>query len=111
MAGAEGTGTVGAGPPGATVVGIRPPRTGLTFANGELETQRGPVKVIWARRGSTGLTPTIDVPMNVRAEVALPATDVAATTATGAGAPRYRSTAGGWVIYDAGSGESFFTTR
>ena len=56
------------------------------------------------------MTLTIDVPMNVRAEVALPAADVAATTASGAGAPRYRSTAGGWVIDDAGSGESVFTT-
>ncbi|HEY7376491.1 MAG TPA: alpha-L-rhamnosidase N-terminal domain-containing protein [Polyangia bacterium] len=97
--------------PGAAVVGIRPPRGVLTFANGQLQTQRGPVKVSWMRAGSTGLSLTVDVPMNVRAEVALPAADVAATTATGAGAPRYRSTAGGWVIYDAGSGESVFTTR
>jgi alpha-L-rhamnosidase len=97
--------------PGATLVGIRPPRTGLTFAKGEIETQRGPVKVSWMREGSTGMTLTIDVPMNVRAEVALPATDVDVTTATGAGAPRYRSTSGGWVIYDAGSGASVFTTR
>ena len=97
--------------PGAALMGIRPPRTGLMFAKGELETQRGPVKVSWTRQGSTGMSLTIDVPINVRAEVALPATDVAVTTATGAGAPRYRSTAGGWVIYDAGSGESVFTTR
>jgi hypothetical protein len=49
--------------------------------------------------------------MNVRAEVALPASDVASTTAAGEGNPRYRETTDGWVIYEAGSGVSTFTTR
>jgi len=83
----------------------------LTFARGTVHTQRGAVKADWARQGATGMTLSIDVPMNVRAEVALPATDVAMTTATGAGAPVHKETAGGWVIYDVGSGQSMFTTR
>ncbi|MBC8132242.1 MAG: hypothetical protein H7X95_04615 [Deltaproteobacteria bacterium] len=97
--------------PGAAIVGIRPPKTGLTFARGTVQTQRGPVRADWIRQGATGLTLTVNVPNNVRAEVALPATDVAMTTGSGAGAPRYRETANGWVIYDVGSGQSMFTTR
>ena len=95
--------------PGAATVGIRPPRTGLSFARGTVHTQRGPVGADWSR-GAAGLTLKISVPMNVRAEVALPATDVLLTTGVGAGAPRYRETTGGWVIYDAGSGTSTFTS-
>ena len=97
--------------PGAVTVGIRPPRTALTFARGTVHTQRGPVQADWVRQGPTGLTLTINVPMNVRAEVALPSSDMALTTGSGAGAPHYRETTGGWVIYDAGSGQSTFTTR
>jgi alpha-L-rhamnosidase len=96
--------------PGAATVGIRPPRTGLTFARGVVHTQRGPVGVDWSRT-TPGLTLKVDIPMNVRAEISLPAVDVAATTAMGAGAPTYRATAGGWVIYDVGSGQSTFTAR
>jgi alpha-L-rhamnosidase len=97
--------------PGAATVGIRVPRAGLTFARGTVHTERGPVSVDWSRQGATGLTMSIDVPMNVRAEVALPAATVDATTAAGAGAPRHREDAGGWVIYEAGSGRSTFTTK
>lgn len=96
--------------PGAGTVGIRPPKTGLTFARGTVHTQRGPVAADWSR-GLTGLTLKIDVPMNVQAQVALPAADVSATTATGAGAPHYRESGAGWVIYDVGSGVSTFTTH
>jgi alpha-L-rhamnosidase len=96
--------------PGAATIGIRPPKTGLQFARGTVHTQRGPVAVDWSR-SATGLTLKIDVPMNVRAEVALPAADVSATTADGAGAPHYRVTTNGWVIYDVGSGAATFTTR
>ncbi|MES1172010.1 MAG: alpha-L-rhamnosidase C-terminal domain-containing protein, partial [Bacteroidota bacterium] len=96
---------------GAAVVGIRPPRTGLTFARGSVQTQRGPVKVDWARQGTTGMILKVDVPMNVRAEVALPASDVTMTTALGPGSARYRETVDGWVIYETGSGESTFTVR
>ncbi|MEO8213354.1 MAG: alpha-L-rhamnosidase C-terminal domain-containing protein [Myxococcales bacterium] len=83
----------------------------MTFARGTVQTQRGPVKADWTRQGATGLMLTIDVPMNVQAEVALPATDMAMTTGGGAGAPRYRATTGGWVVYDAGSGVSTFTIK
>ncbi|HTV25912.1 MAG TPA: family 78 glycoside hydrolase catalytic domain [Polyangiaceae bacterium] len=96
--------------PGAAVVGIRPPRTGLGFARGVLHTERGPVRVDWSRQGSAGLELRVDVPMNVRAEVALPASDPARISATGAGAPRLRE-AGAWVIYEVGSGQSHFTLR
>jgi len=96
--------------PGAAVVGIRPPRTGLAFARGVLHTERGPVRVDWSRQGAGGLELRIEVPMNVRAEVALPASDAARTSASGAGMPRLRE-AGRWVIYDAGSGASRFTLR
>jgi alpha-L-rhamnosidase len=96
--------------PGAAVVGIRPPPSGLSFARGRVHTERGPVHVAWSRQGTAGLELTIDVPMNVRAEVALPATELARTTASGAGAPRLKK-AEAQVIYEAGSGESRFTVR
>lgn len=96
--------------PGASTVTIRPPRTGLTFANGTVHTQRGPVGADWTR-DANGLTLKVDVPMNVRAQVDLPAADMASTTATGAGAPKYRASAGGWVSYDVGSGKSTFTAK
>lgn len=96
--------------PGAAVVGIRPPPSGLKFARGLVHTERGPVRVAWSRTGSAGLDLTIDVPMNVRAEVALPASDATRTTASGAGAPRLKPD-DTQVIYEVGSGESRFTVR
>jgi alpha-L-rhamnosidase len=96
--------------PGAAIVGIRPPPSGLKFARGLVHTERGPVRVAWSRPGSAGLDLTIDVPMNVRAEVALPATDATRTTASGAGAPRLKQV-DTRVIYEVGSGESRFTVR
>ena len=96
--------------PGAAVVGIRPPASGLSFARGCVHTERGPVRVDWSRQGTSGLELTIDVPMNVRAEVALPASDVARTTASGAGAPRLKQVEPR-VIYEVGSGESRFMVR
>jgi alpha-L-rhamnosidase len=96
--------------PGAARVGIRPPKTALEFARGTVHTERGPVRVDWSRRGQGGLDLEIDVPMNVRAEVALPASDVARTTATGAGEPRWLVTKDR-VVYEVGSGRSRFTVR
>lgn len=96
--------------PGAAVVGIRPPPSGLKFARGRVHTERGPVRVAWTRQGSTGLDLSVELPMNVRAEVALPASDAAKTSASGAGAPRLKKTDAG-VIYEVGSGESRFTVR
>jgi alpha-L-rhamnosidase len=101
--------------PGAAVVGIRPPPNGLQFARGRVHTERGPVRVDWSRQGTAGLDLTIDVPMNVRAEVALPASDATKTTASGAGAPRLKKAdakkGATQVIYEVGSGESRFTVR
>jgi alpha-L-rhamnosidase len=95
--------------PGAATVGIRPPKSGLTSAHGTVHTERGPVSAAWSR-GANGLTLEIHVPMNVRAEVAVPASDRSQTTALGEGAPRYRESNAGWVIFDAGSGQSTFTS-
>lgn len=96
--------------PGAAVVGIRPPPSGLKFARGRVHTERGPVRVAWSRQGTSGLDLTIDVPMNVRAEVTLPAADAAKATASGAGAPRLKQGTP-QVTYEVGSGESRFTLR
>jgi alpha-L-rhamnosidase len=95
---------------GAATVSIRPPGGILSFARGTVYTERGPVHVDWSRSGADGLTLALELPSNVRADVALVAPSPAAVQATGAGAPQpsAATSADGLVHFDVGSGKSSF---
>jgi alpha-L-rhamnosidase len=93
--------------PGAAQVLIRPPDSGLTSASGSAPTQRGDVGVTWRRAGSH-LTLTVDVPVNVRAEVQMPATGH--VRVFGPGTATYLGVRDGHAAYSAGSGRLTFTT-
>ena len=64
----------------------QPPDGTLASARGTVPTQRGPVSVEWSRSANGGLTLDVDVPVNVRARVALPHPELS-PTASGSGAP------------------------
>lgn len=93
--------------PGAAQVLIRPPAGGLTSASGSAPTQRGDVGVTWHRSGSH-LTLTVDVPVNVRAEVQVPATGQ--VRVDGEGTAEFAGVRDGYATYTAGSGRLTFTT-
>jgi alpha-L-rhamnosidase len=103
--------------PGAAQVRIRPPAAGLATASGRAPTQRGDVGVTWRRAGSH-LTLTVDVPVNVRAEVQLPAGQVQAgqvrfgqvRVGGGQGDARFLGVRDGYATYSVGSGRLTFTT-
>ncbi|HEU5161495.1 MAG TPA: family 78 glycoside hydrolase catalytic domain [Streptosporangiaceae bacterium] len=93
--------------PGAAQVRIRPPAAGLAAASGSAPTQRGHVGVTWRRAGSH-LTLTVDVPVNVRAEVQIPATG--RVRVAGPGEARFLGVRDGHATYSVGSGRLTFTT-
>ncbi|WP_326798109.1 glycoside hydrolase family 78 protein [Streptomyces sp. NBC_01808] len=99
--------------PGAAAVRIHPPRdTALTHAAGTVPTQRGPVGVRW-RTADGGTTLSVDVPVNVTAEVRVPVTGDRPPRASGAGpdgerSPRFEGVRDGYARYVAGSGRSTF---
>ena len=93
--------------PGAAQVLIRPPASGLTSASGSVPTQRGDVGVSWRRTGSH-LTLTVDVPVNVRAEVQLPT--AGHVRVDGPGAADFVGVRDGHATYSVGSGRLTFTT-
>jgi alpha-L-rhamnosidase len=93
--------------PGAAQVLIRPPAAGLTAASGSAPTQRGDVDVTWRRAGSR-LTLTVDVPVNVRAEVQLPT--AGHVRVTGPGAADFVGVRDGHAAFSVGSGRHTFTT-
>ncbi|MGH3392879.1 MAG: alpha-L-rhamnosidase C-terminal domain-containing protein [Actinomadura sp.] len=91
--------------PGAAAVAIRPPASGLSHASGSVPTQRGDVTVGWRRTGQA-LSVTVDVPVNVRAEVELPA----GGTVKVIGEARYVGERGGHAVYSVGSGRLTLTS-
>ena len=92
--------------PAAERVLVRPPASGLTAASGTVPTQRGEVGVTWRRNGSR-LTLTVDVPVNVRAEVQVPAGRV---RVSGSGDAQFLGERDGHAAYSVGSGKLTFTT-
>jgi alpha-L-rhamnosidase len=94
--------------PGAARVSVRPPASGLTSASGSVPTQRGDVGVSWRlvrTRTGSHLALTVDVPVNVRAEVQVPAGHVRVK-----GTADFVGVRDGYAVYEAGSGRVTFTT-
>ena len=85
--------------PGAARIRVRPPASGLAWATGTIPTQRGDVPVSWRHAGGR-FTLTVDVPVNVTAEIDLPATGKIKVT----GDARYTGDRDGHAVYTAGSG-------
>ena len=95
--------------PGAATIAIVLPRTTLGFARGTVPTQRGPVSVDWQHAANGALSVTINVPVNVRAQVSLPVTAASQPSGTGEGAPLPLGVQDGRARYDVGSGRSQFS--
>jgi alpha-L-rhamnosidase len=90
--------------PGAARIRVRPPvNSGLDWAKGTVPTQRGPVAVEW----HTGHSLTVDVPVNVTAEIDVPLSGRLKVD----GPATYLRTENGYAVYAAGSGHLTFRTR
>ncbi|MEV5709987.1 family 78 glycoside hydrolase catalytic domain [Actinoallomurus sp. NPDC052274] len=90
--------------PGAAAIRVRPPASGLTSASGTVPTQRGDVQVSWRRSGGK-LTVSVDVPVNVTAEIDLPTTGKVKVK----GAADHVGQTTGRTVYKTGSGRVTFT--
>nr|BFE28380.1 hypothetical protein GCM10010200_006310 [Actinomadura rugatobispora] len=93
-------------PAGATVR-VRPPASGVDRASGTIPLQRGDVSVDWSRRGG-GFSMTVDVPVNMRAEVHVPA--ASADRVRVKGQARFTGMRDGHAVYEVGSGRVSFTS-
>ncbi|HEV7932867.1 MAG TPA: family 78 glycoside hydrolase catalytic domain [Actinomadura sp.] len=93
--------------PGASTVAVRPPASGLTHASGSVPTQRGDVAVDWRRTGDA-MVVTVDVPVNVRAEIELPAGG--RVRVGGPGEARRIADRDGHAVYSVGSGRLTLTS-
>ena len=94
--------------PGASTIVIAPPAIGLTFSNGTVRTERGPVQIDWQRQGTGGMLLDVTIPVNVSATVVLPISKPASTSASGTGNPTFVSEDTAHATYSAGSGQSSF---
>jgi alpha-L-rhamnosidase len=94
-------------PAGATVR-VRPPSSGVDRASGTIPLQRGDVSVDWRRR-TGGFSMTVDVPVNMRAEVHVPA--ASADRVRVRGQVRLTGMRDGHAVYEVGSGRVSFTSR
>jgi alpha-L-rhamnosidase len=95
--------------PGASLVDIVPPATGLSRAAGTVHTQRGPVRVDWRRAVAGGAVRVeIDVPVNVTARVALPLSAGTSYRAAGPSRARFVGVMDGRAVFEVGSGRSSF---
>jgi alpha-L-rhamnosidase len=93
-------------PAGATVR-VRPPLGGVDRASGTVPLQRGDVGVTW-RRSVGGFSMSVDVPVNVRAEVHVPAASAASVRMRGEA--RFIGMRDGHAVYEVGSGRVTFTS-
>jgi len=94
--------------PAARTLRIAPPRgTALTHARGTLWTQAGTVAVRWKTTGG-GTALSVELPVNVTAQVELPVAGGSAPRASGAGRPRLDRIRDGVATYTVGSGQSTF---
>jgi hypothetical protein len=93
--------------PGAATVDIVPPATGLDRATGTVHTQRGPVTVDWNRRGG-GVRLDLDVPVNVKARVALPIEAGLSYRTDGPSQAVFVGIENGRAVFDVGSGRSSY---
>jgi hypothetical protein len=98
--------------PASAAVRIRPPLTGLDRASGTVPLQRGDVGVTWKRQGQ-GFSLAVDVPVNVRAEIHVPARSVHDVHVSGTrgrerGGARFTGMKDGYAVFEAGSGHLTF---
>ncbi|WP_433185882.1 family 78 glycoside hydrolase catalytic domain [Actinoallomurus sp. CA-150999] len=91
--------------PGAAQIRVRPPASGLTSASGTVPTQRGDVRVSWHKTGGR-MTLSVDVPVNVKAEIDLPTTGQVEVK----GDATYAGRRDGGTVYEAGSGRVTFSS-
>lgn len=99
--------------PAAATVRIAPPKLGeadLHAVQGSVWTQRGTVSVRWQRERK-GMTLNVDVPVNVRATVAIPVEGKPRYHAHGDGAPRFVGFQDGRAVFTVGSGSTRFSPR
>ncbi|TDD87810.1 alpha-L-rhamnosidase [Actinomadura darangshiensis] len=96
--------------PGSSAVRIKPPLTGLDRASGTVPLQRGDVGVTWKRAGH-GFSLSVDVPVNVRAEIHVPARSVRDVHVAGAGGARFTGMRDGYAVFEAGSGRLSFRSN
>ncbi|GGT94017.1 family 78 glycoside hydrolase catalytic domain [Actinomadura citrea] len=96
--------------PASAAVRIRPPLTGLDRASGTVPLQRGDVGVTWKRDGH-GFSLDTDVPVNVRAEIHVPARSAGDVRVSGPGGARFTGMKGGYAVFEAGSGHLTFRSE
>ncbi|URM94246.1 glycoside hydrolase family 78 protein [Actinomadura madurae] len=98
--------------PASATVRIKPPLTGLDRASGTVPLQRGDVGVTWTRAGH-GVALSVDVPVNVRAEIHVPARSARDVRVSGPrgqerGGARLIGMKDGYAVFEAGSGHLTF---
>ncbi|GAA2459133.1 glycoside hydrolase family 78 protein [Actinomadura vinacea] len=91
--------------PAGAAIRVRPPDSGVDRAAGTIPLQRGEVSVDWRRRGG-GFAMTVDVPVNMRAEVHVPAGSAARVRVRGQA--RLVGMRDGHAVYETGSGRVSF---
>ncbi|MFD0684806.1 family 78 glycoside hydrolase catalytic domain [Actinomadura fibrosa] len=97
--------------PASAAIRVRPPLSGLSRASGTVPVQRGDVDVRWERRESA-FTLAVDVPVNVRAEIHVPARSARDVRVSGPGGARFTGMRDGYAVFEAGSGHlTFRSTR
>jgi alpha-L-rhamnosidase len=95
---------------GATDLEIVVPRDVLDHAAGTVHTQRGEVGVSWRRVPTGGVVLHVDIPVNVRARVSLPAVSGRSYRGAGGGKPVFIGLEDGREIFEVGSGSTNFFT-
>ncbi|MBD2895513.1 Alpha-L-rhamnosidase [Actinomadura sp. RB99] len=93
--------------PASASVRIQPPLSGISGATGTIPLQRGDVGVQWKRQGN-GVSLSVDVPVNVTAEIRVPARSASDVRVSGPGGARFTGMQGGYAVFQAGSGRLTF---
>ncbi|RSN51067.1 alpha-L-rhamnosidase [Actinomadura sp. WAC 06369] len=96
--------------PAGAAVRVRPPEAGVEEASGTVPVQRGDVGVSWQRRGG-GLSLSVDVPVNVRAEVRVPARSARDVRVSGGGRAAFVRMEDGYAVFEVGSGHVHFRSN
>ncbi|GGV24291.1 hydrolase [Actinomadura cremea] len=96
--------------PAGAAVRVRPPEEGVDEASGTVPVQRGDVGVSWKRHGH-GLSLSVDVPVNVRAEVHVPARSARDVRVSGHDRARFVRMEDGRAVFEVGSGTVRFRSN
>lgn len=96
--------------PAGSAVRVRPPEAGVDEASGTVPVQRGDVGVSWKRHGN-GLSLSVDVPVNVRAEVHVPARSARDVRVSGGDRAAFVRMEDGFAVFEVGSGRVHFRSN